>query len=120
MTKLHHLKLCFHLALGNFILILGFLACYFYSSENYSNPRAIFLFCIISLFFINFLFSSFIAKITDYKINTKRQEINFNNQINNCLDKISQSYNLIEASRISFGIYHDLSNILTSSNLILD
>ncbi len=119
MSACCRLKLFFYLILLNFIVVLGFLSCFLYSQENCDNPKAILLFCAIALLLANFLFFTFIARIMDDNINSNKQKGDFDNQIDNCLNKISQNYNLIEASRISFGIYHDLSNILTSSNLAL-
>jgi signal transduction histidine kinase len=63
---------------------------------------------------INFLVFSLLARICDKK---KRNAILINHYTE-CFNKISESYNLVEASRLSLNVYHDLSNILSSANLI--
>lgn len=118
MTTCKYIRFFFGLSLLNFVLIISFWSCYNYQGNYFFG--VIFLFCLIALFLINFISFYFLAKIVDRNNCFKRIEQDFSNKMEECFKKIAESYNLVEASRISFGVYHDLANILTASSLALE
>jgi signal transduction histidine kinase len=118
MTTCKYIRFFFGLILLNSIVIISFWSCYNYQGNYYFG--IIFLFCLISLLLINFISFYFLAKIVDKSRNFKKIEQDFSNKMEECFKKVAESYNLVEASRISFGVYHDLANILTASSLALE
>lgn len=108
----------FSLLFLNLILILSFWFCY--NHQGFYHFNVLFLFCLIALFLVNFFSFSFVAKIVSKNIFLTKLEKDFFKKTNECFKKISESYNLVEASRVSLGVYHDLANILTASSLSLE
>jgi signal transduction histidine kinase len=73
----------------------------------------------VVLLAINFLAFRLFCKVIKNRNKLKEAKNEFAEKIQECFSKIAESYNLIEASKISLGIYHDLANILTALNLAL-
>lgn len=107
------------LILINLLTLLAFLACIFYVENRGHNLLLVFLICLISFLAINLLIFILLAKLVENKKNNKKMLSKYNKKIKECFFKISKSHNLVEAGQTSLGVYHDLSNILTSSNLAL-
>ncbi len=118
MTTCKYIRFFFALVLLNFVLVLSFWSCYNYQSGYYF--LVIILFCLIALLLFNFISFCFLAKIVDKNRSLKKIERDFSKKIEECFGKMSESYNLVEASRVSLGVYHDLANILTASSLALE
>ncbi len=92
-------------------------ACYNYNHDDFFY--LLILICLIVFLAVNFLSFKLLSKIVDGKNKIALADKEFSRKTKECFDKIANSYNLVEAGRISLGIYHDLANILTSSNLAL-
>lgn len=103
----------------NLLTLLAFLACIFYVENCGYNFLLICLICLISFLAINSLIFILLAKLVENKKKNKKILSKCNKEVEECFLKVSKTHNLIEAGQISLGVYHDLSNILTSSNLAL-
>ncbi len=102
------------------LIFLIFSPVYFFVNLDFNESKLIFLIIIGNLFLINFLLSVIIANIIDdNQKRIKKLTNDSDQQIKCCLQKMTDSYNFIEAGKISLGVYHDLANILTASNLAL-
>jgi len=66
---------------------------------------------LISFVFINFIIFHLSTKIRREQKAFFKKKKEFSFKIKTCLDKMTDHYNIIEINKISFGIYHDLSNI---------
>ncbi|MFA5644057.1 MAG: HAMP domain-containing sensor histidine kinase [Patescibacteria group bacterium] len=118
MTVCKYIRFFFGLILLNFLIFLALWSCYnYYKNDHFFS---LFLICLVGLSAINFLSFCLLAKLKDNKNKLKKLEADFSDKIKECFEKIADSYNLIEASRISLGVYHDLANILTTSSLLLN
>lgn len=116
MSISHGFKFFFGLVLVNFLIGLIMLACYF------SCPSAcpcLLVACLLVFLVLNFSYFKLLSKIIDNKNKKRIIREEFARQKEEYFSKITESYNLIEASKISLGIYHDLANILTALNLVL-
>lgn len=103
----------------NFLTLLAFSACFFYIENCGYNFLLICLICLISFLAINLLIFTLLAKLVENKNRNKKTLNKCNKKIEECFLKVSKVNSLAEAGQISLGVYHDLSNILTSSNLVL-
>lgn len=115
-----HFKSFFILFLINFLISLSFFVCCLYSFDKNNSFYSIFFICLASLLSVNFIIFVLFTRLIENKKKIKKLEIDFEDKINDCFFKISNSYNLAEVSKISLGIFHDLSNIITVSNLALN
>ena len=103
----------------NFLTLLAFLSCIFYVEGCGYNFLLICLICLISFLSINFLIFILLAKLVKNKNKNKKMLNKYNKKIEEYFLKVSKINGLAGAGQISLGVYHDLSNILTSSNLAL-
>lgn len=117
MTFCKCIRLFFGLILINFLVVLALWACYNY--YHHGCFLLLFLVCSIAVSFVNFLFFYLLSRVFDSNKKLRGVQENFSSKIDECFKKIAVSYNMVEASRVSLGIYHDLSSILTASNLAL-
>ncbi|MDD3711229.1 MAG: HAMP domain-containing sensor histidine kinase [Patescibacteria group bacterium] len=92
------------------------LACYFSPS---GNCPCLLIACLLVFLVLNFSYFKLLSRIIDNKNKKRIIREEFARQKEEYFSKITESYNLIEASKISLGIYHDLANILTALNLVL-
>lgn len=115
-----HIFIFFALLMTNVFVFLFFFPIYFSTDWNFNESNLMFLIILGCLCLINFLLSSFIAGIIDdNQKNIKKIKNDSDQEMKCCVQKITDSYNLVEAGKISLGVYHDLANILTASNLAL-
>ena len=101
----------------SFVMFFGLFLC----GVVYSKSTLIFFvfWWLISFVFINFVIFHLSTKIRKERKAFFKKKKEFSFKIKTCLDKMTDHYNIIEINKISFGIYHDLSNILTAFNLSL-
>jgi len=119
MTLTKYCRVFWGIILINLLTFLAFLACIFYVEDCGLNFSLIFLICLISFLSINSLIFILLAKLVENKKNNKKILSRCDKKVEECFLKISKTRSLTEAGQISLGVYHDLSNILTSSNLAL-
>lgn len=95
----------------NFLIFFILFLC---GSNFFNFPPLFFIFlCLFSFIFINLIIFYLLEVIKKERRVFSENKQDFSLKINKCLNKMSDHYNIIEISKISFGIYHDLSNILT-------
>jgi C4-dicarboxylate-specific signal transduction histidine kinase len=115
-----HIFIFLALLMTNVFVFLFFSPIYFSTDWNFNESNLMFLIILGSLCLINFLLSSLIAGIVDDdQKKIKKMKNDSDQEMKCCVQKITDSYNFIEAGKISLGVYHDLANILTASNLAL-
>ena len=96
-------------------LFLNFYLSYFSLNWNWYNSRIIFLINLLSIFLVNFLLCKLITNIIDYQKKISK----YDQEIKKYFEKITDLNKMVEAGKISLGVYHDLANILTATNLAL-
>jgi signal transduction histidine kinase len=107
MSAFKYCRIFFALLLTNFLILCGFLFSYYSNPQDKENFIFALILCLAAISATAFLVFSLLARICD----KKKKNIAL-------VDSFSKTYNLVEASRLSLGVYHDLSNILSSANLI--
>ncbi|MCK9439117.1 MAG: HAMP domain-containing sensor histidine kinase [Patescibacteria group bacterium] len=102
----------------NLAMFFGLFLCGVHHSDSFFLSF-VFLW-LVSFVFINFIiFCLFEIIKRERNIFLKGKE-DFSFKMTKCLDKMAENYNIVEISKISFGIYHDLANILTVLGLSLE
>ncbi len=102
----------------NFAMFFGLFLCGVRHSS--SSFLSFVVLWIISFVFINFIIFCLFEIIKKERRVFLKNKQDFSLKMNECLDRMSNHYNIIEISKISFGIYHDLANILTILGLSLE
>lgn len=100
-------------------LFLNFYLIYFSLNWDWYNNRIIFLIVLINIFLVNFLLCRLVSYIIDYRRKIKNIRYKYDQEMEKYFEKISDLNKMVEAGKISLGVYHDLANILTASNLAL-
>jgi len=100
-------------------LFLNFYLTYFSLNWDWYNNRIIFLVVLISIFLVNFLLCKLVTGIIDYRRKIKNMRYKYDQEIEKYFEKVSDLNKMVEAGKISLGVYHDLANILTATNLAL-
>lgn len=119
MSFLKYCQIFWGLILTNLLIFLVFLTCILYVEDYGCKFCLVFFVCLTTFLVVNFLIFILLSKLVNDKKKNKKDINKFNKEIEKCFSKIEKSHNLAEAGQISLGVYHDLSNILTSSNLAL-
>lgn len=102
----------------NLAMFFGLFLCGVHHSDSFFLSF-VFLW-LVSFVFINFIiFCLFEIIKRERNIFLKGKE-DFSFKMTKCLDKMAENYNIVEISKISFGVYHDLANILTVLGLSLE
>jgi signal transduction histidine kinase len=100
-------------------LFINFYFSYFSLNWDWYNNRVIFLIVLINIFLINFLLCRLARDIIDYQRKIRDIKSKYDQEIEKYFEKISDLNKMVETGNISLGVYHDLANILTASNLAL-
>lgn len=102
----------------NSLTIFAFLVCIF-CDKHLIGWEQIFI-CLFVLLFLNFVLVYLTLALKKERKEICRCQSDFNLKMKSCLEKMSRIYNVMEISKISFGVYHDLANILTALNLSIN
>lgn len=102
----------------NILLLCSFVFCVF-CDYRFIKIEAIML-CLFSVLSLNLVIICLFKIIEKEKKDVLLKKIEFKRKTKECLDKMLECYNIVEINKISFGIYHDLANILTALNLSIN
>ncbi|PKM91687.1 hypothetical protein CVU82_00560 [Candidatus Falkowbacteria bacterium HGW-Falkowbacteria-1] len=99
----------------NLFILFSFVFCLF-CDRRFIGIGLVFT-CLFSIIFLNSIVLYLIKILKKERKNICFCREDSSSKISACLNKMAKVYNVMEISKISSGIYHDLANILTALNL---
>lgn len=119
MFSVKYLVILTGLILLDFIFCLFFLFFYRWKALIGLDFGLVLLLAAMVLLLFDFAAAEVLALIFSRQKNREESGTRLKRELKSCQRELSDSHHLVGAGQISLGLYHDLANILTASNLVL-